>query len=205
MSKNDIPDALKRWLTLVMLFATFIVMLSGAVLGGGRLLWSGLRDDVVGAFAEEFNLDALATVEDVAALRRDIHTLRRDLSALRGDNDIIRISPGRSYIEVPVYVGDRVELVLHIGRTPNGASCTFTGAVPLFLDTTGISDSGEPITPARQLDIQQMTVRLRLTPPPDLIPGRVALTLEMAFDCDGETRTQTTDPFVYFLEDRPLP
>ncbi|MDS9468591.1 hypothetical protein RGQ15_13560 [Paracoccus sp. MBLB3053] len=135
----------------------------------------------------------------LAALQHDLVALRSDLAAATGDNRVIRQTPGLSYVTEPVRVGDKVVLNLVIERTALGSRCIFTSGQSLFTEAGGVITPGSPVGPTRQIGEEQTRLRIGLTPPETLRPGRIELYLALEYDCDGRRVFDRTDVVTYQL------
>jgi hypothetical protein len=146
------------------------------------------------------------SVEEIAAIRTDLQNMQEQLTVLSegvaratGEDRVIRQIPGLSYVKEPVHVGDEVVLYLVVQRTRLGALCKFVEGTPLFTDETGITSAGNPIQAARQIGTEATRLRLNLTPPKNLRPGRVELYLALEYDCGGVRTPEKTDPVAFNL------
>jgi len=138
----------------------------------------------------------------LVAVQRDLIALRTDLAMATGDNRVIRQSAGLSYVTEPVHVGERVILNLVVERTALGAKCLFIGGQSLFAEAGGVITPGSEIEPSRQISEEQTRLRILLTPPETLRPGRIELYIALEYDCDGRRVFDRTDVVTYSLLDK---
>ncbi|MFT4013012.1 MAG: hypothetical protein QM682_06345 [Paracoccus sp. (in: a-proteobacteria)] len=125
--------------------------------------------------------------------------LRSDLATTTGDNRVIRQPPGLSHVAEPVRVGAPVVLNLVMSRTPLGARCVFVIGQSLFTDRDGIATPGSEVRPTRQIGEEATRLRIELTAPGGLEPGRIELYLALEYDCGGKHIFDRTDTVTYQL------
>lgn len=140
---------------------------------------------------------------DITAVKDQVSTdvadLRADINAVAGDNRVIRQTPGLSYVTEPVHVGEPVVLNLVASRTELGARCVLTSGQSLFTEAGGVITPGSEVRPGRQMSEEQTRMRIRLTPPDSLRPGRIELYIALEYDCDGRRVFDRTDVVTYQL------
>lgn len=135
----------------------------------------------------------------LSAVQMDLTKLRTEINAVTGDNRVIRQTPGLSYVTEPVHVGEPVVLNLVAERTQLGANCVLMSAQSLFTESGGVITPGSPVIPARQIGEEQTRMRILITPPDNLQPGRVELYLALEYECEGRRVMDKTDTVVYSL------
>lgn len=139
------------------------------------------------------------TPSKIDQLQADVQSLRTDLTIVTGDNRVIRQSPGLSYVTEPVRIGDPVILNLVMQRTELGESCIFITGQSLFTEAGGVMTPGSEIHPSRQIGDAQVRMRIHLTAPQTLNPGRIELYLALEYNCDGKRVFDRTDVVTYNL------
>jgi hypothetical protein len=156
---------------------------------------------------EKINLLWRST-EDIAAIINDIHDLQntlRELSAdvarATGEDRVIRQMPGLSYVKEPVRIGDEVILYITVQKTRLGSVCRMTDALPLFTDETGVTTPGKNLPPQQHIGTEPTKLRLVLTPPNNLKPGRVDVYMAFEYDCSGKITIEKTDRVAFALLD----
>lgn len=196
----------KDWAPRVRTFAGLLrdmLWLSGLFAPVALLLALGLyqwqRERIVGIVRGELGIEGLATAASLDALRRDVGQLTDEVRRATGEDRIIRQARGLSYVTEPVRQGDDVVLNLVIERTGRGADCRFVSGQSLFTDVGGVAVPGSRVEPQRQVSTSQTRLRILLTPPDVLIPGRVELYLALEYQCDGRTVFDRTDTVTYQL------
>ncbi|SMO78634.1 hypothetical protein [Paracoccus laeviglucosivorans] len=146
------------------------------------------------------NMQAIwQTPKAVAALQAEVTAMRSDLTAATGDNRVIRQTPGLSYVTEPVHVGEEVVLNLVMVRTQLGAKCIFLGGQSLFTEAGGVITPGSSTKPSRQVGEETTRLRIKLTPPDTLRPGRIELYMALDYECDGRRVFDRTDTVTYML------
>lgn len=135
----------------------------------------------------------------LASVESEVALLRAEVNAVSGDNRVIRQTPGLSYVTEPVHVGEPVVLNLVASRTELGARCVLTSGQSLFTEAGGVITPGSEIRPGRQIGEEQTRMRIHLTPPPSLRPGRIELYVALEYDCDGKRVFDRTDVVTYQL------
>lgn len=166
--------------------------LSMVLATAGSILWMAFADIAVDRLRTRLELDTLASAEDLRALAEDVRTLA-------GEDRVIRQPRGRSYVEEPVHLGERVVLILFLERTATGASCEFLSGNSVFEDWSGIRTGGSGIRPTLQLGAESQRLRLSLEPPDTLRPGRVTVSLILRYRCGDRIVFDETDPIAYRL------
>lgn len=159
-------------------------------------IWAWLYGPV-GVFFDRIDL----LVEDVAQLKADV-------ARANGDDRVIRQTPGLSYVEEPVYEGETLTLIMVASRTTLGRDCRLTEWAPLFTDAGGIKIPGAPAIDGpvrRQISDETTRLKIPITPPGGLTPGRVELHLALTYLCGGRVVYDSTDPVVYELIEGPRP
>lgn len=154
----------------------------------GFLLWATYGDALIKA-------SGLATSSDVAELRLEVRRLA-------GDDRIVRVDDARSFVREPVYRGEPVTAVYFMRRTLSGVDCIFMGGVTVFEDELGVRLSGSRLKRQRQISTEIARLLINADLPDGLAAGRVAMHLEMEYQCDGETRFERTDPIIFRLLER---
>jgi hypothetical protein len=162
------------------------------------LLWLAFADPLLARLRALLELDALARASDVAALAAD-------LRSLSGADRVIRMQRSRSYVEEPVLVGDPVILTLFLERTQVGASCEFLAGDAVFEDQSGIRSGGAALQPIRLLPTGSQRLRITFSPPTDLWPGRVELSLILRFRSGERIVFDETEPVAFRLIAAPQP
>lgn len=143
----------------------------------------------------------------MARMPAAVAQLQSDVASLSGANRVIRQIPGMSYIEEPVHQGDQVTMIMVAERTVLGEACTLEDWVPIFTDRSNIHVPGERArvgTPSQISDGPSIR-RIVMIPPPDLLPGRIAVYLTLIYDCGGRTVPDRTDVVAYRLLAAPNP
>lgn len=156
------------------------------------ILWLAFADIAVDRMRGLLELDKLASAEDLRALAADVRTLA-------GEDRVIRQPRGRSYVDEPVHLGERVVLILFLERTATGASCEFLSGNSVFEDMSGIRTGGSGIRPTQQIGPDPTRLRLSLDPPDTLRPGRVTVSLILRYRCGERIVFDETDPIAYRL------
>jgi len=85
---------------------------------------------------------------------------------------------------------------------PTSWKCRFIGGQSLFAEAGGVITPGSAIEPSRQIDEEQTRLRILLTPPETLQPGRIELYIALEYDCDGRRVFDRTDVVTYSLLDK---
>lgn len=169
----------------------------GSLIGGAVSVFLTFTSVLVwSAYGEELiRVSGLATAEDVGELRESVRHIT-------GENGILLVDQPRSFVKEPVYRGDPVQVVLFARRVPAAASCIFTSGASVFEDETGQRLSGSEIQPRRQMTQEMARLPLTLMMPPGLDAGRIALVLELQYNCGGEIRFDRTPPIVFRILER---
>lgn len=135
----------------------------------------------------------------LAAVQTEITDMRADLNAVSGESRVIRQTPGLSYVTEPVHVGEPVVLNLVASRTELGARCIMTSGQSLFTEAGGVTTPGSEVRPGRQIGEEETRMRIHITPPDSLRPGRIELYLTFEYDCDGKRVFDRTGVVTYQL------
>jgi hypothetical protein len=104
-----------------------------------------------------------------------------------------------------VLVGDPVVLTLFLERTQVGTSCEFLAGDAVFEDQSGIRSGGAALQPIRLLPTGPQRLRITFSPPTDLWPGRVELSLILRFQCGERIVFDETEPVAFRLIAAPEP
>lgn len=181
----------KRWL---MQEAAKVVFRWGALILAGllALAFKPIGDRAQAIWNSPARLESLSI---------DVRNLTSAVERANGDDRIIRQSPGLSYVEEPVTIGEDVTLILVLKRTALGSTCRFIQGQSLFRDTNGITLAGSTVRAQRQIGDEATRLRIDLTPPSDLDPGRIELKLTLEYQCDGQTHFEPTETVTYKLLD----
>ena len=117
------------------------------------------------------------------ATRDDLRKFQEQLNQVTGEDRLIRMLPGHSYVTEPVSKGDELDLTMVVSGTRRGMLCNFLTAMPIYIDGRDISLAGEPLPAIKQLSENPERVKLTLTPPATLLPGRAGVALSLKFSC----------------------
>ena len=143
----------------------------------------------------------------MARMPAAVAQLQSDVASLSGANRVIRQIPGMSYIEEPVHQGDQVTMIMVAERTVLGTACSLTDWTPIFTDASNVPVPGERarVGVPSQISDGPSIRRIEMIPPPELLPGRVAVYLTLIYDCGGRTVPDRTDVVAYRLLAAPNP
>ena len=130
-----------------------------------------------------------------------ITAIKEQIAEMSGANRVTQQPDGMSYVREPVFVGQPIELVLIIGRTPVGAACILIESIPLFVGDDGQTYAGQPRRPSQQLGPSPSRRELVLPYPERLPPGRTALELQLEYDCAGVTVFELTEPVSFTVQE----
>ena len=178
-----------------MVLGTALSMVLGMA---ASILWLAFADIAVERLRSLLELDRLASAEDLQELAADVR-------ALAGEDRVIRQPRGRSYVEEPVHLGERVVLILFLERTSTGASCEFLSGNSVYEDMGGIRTGGSGIRPTLQVGNDAQRLRVILDAPETLRPGRVTVSLILRYRCGERIVFDETDPIAYRLLAGPAP
>lgn len=159
------------------------------ILVGGVFLWlvAPVGDQIKAIYHSPQRLDEIS---------EDVRQLSEEVRRANGEDRVIRQPPGLSYVEEPVTVGQDVTMVLVLERTSLGRPCIFVRGQSLFRDTGGITLPGSIVTPQQQIE-DQTRLRVRMTPPDDLEPGRIEVRLVLEYRCGASTLFEPTETVAY--------
>lgn len=159
-------------------------------------IWSMKGDEWTARARDELGVTQL---QDQISL--SIAQIQDQIERLSGARDIIYQPPGRTYVREPVHVGGELELVFVARRTAYGEQhCTYQNVViPSFIDERNIAATGTFQGRGRQYTQEAEATTMRIEMPPGLEPGRVLLTLQIHYDCQGDFRAVTTYPVTFEL------
>lgn len=180
---ENIADAVKAFMFLSGLFCT-------VVYGGVYILWIWKADDIIAYWRVE---------SGQAAFEEEV---REAINELSGENRLIREPPGFSYVKEPVVEGEDIQVILNIARTERGKQCTFVGGTSVFRGQNGRPLPGSPLPAQRQINTNLEVFTVTLTPPDDLPPGRVIVTLQLSYNCPWSSIPviENTRPLAYELQ-----
>lgn len=122
-----------------------------------------------------------------------------DLYKVMGANRITNMPAGLSYVREPVRFGEKVILVLHVGRTERGKDCEYKGSIPLFTDENGSTFAGQPQSASQQLGTQITRSIIALDQPAGIAPGHAILQLQLEYVCEGRTMFENTLPMTFTI------
>jgi len=193
MSIKDVipPPAFFRERLWIWLTGIGFTVLGGAITATALSLWTGFG----------------GWVSTMVRMPATVAQMQADLASLSGANRVIRQVPGMSYIEEPVHQGQDVTMIMVAERTVLGEACRLTDWVPIFTDRSNVPVPGERArvgTPSQISDGPSIR-RIVMIPPPDLLPGRVAVYLTLVYDCGGRVVPDRTDVVAYRLLAGPRP
>lgn len=189
MSKEDF---LPRARTIIGLTRDFLWL--GAVITPLMLamlygLYAANRGWIVSTVKAELGIEGLATEGAVARLSATVEDLAEDVRRATGEDRVIRQPQGLSYVEEPVTIGEDVVLWLTVARTRLGKDCRLIEWTPLFTDERNVPLAGSRARPGgvrRQITDEYEKLRVEITPPPSLTPGRVELYLALDYECPSD-------------------
>jgi hypothetical protein len=136
----------------------------------------------------------------LAALSVDVKELTQEVRRANGEDKVIRQPPGLSYVKEPVKVGEDVTMVLVIARTSLGEGCRFVGGQSLFSDARNIPFPGSEVSVQRQVGNSDARLYISITPPEELLIGRVEMWLILEYQCNGGTHFEPTYTVTYELK-----
>ena len=136
--------------------------------------------------------EVLGIEENAAAIRR-----------LSGEDRVVLTQQGSAYVEEPVFGGQQIVANYVIRRTALGASCDIRKGVPLFEDSRRVPMPGTVSSPVRNFGTTWTPARITVQPPPDLMDGRNSMTVQVEYDCNGQSVTDALET-VFFIQ-RPAP
>jgi len=87
-------------------------------------------------------------------------------------------------------------------RTQKGLDCVFVSSTPLFRDIRDIALPGETITPPQQIGLDFRRIENTYRMPPNLLLGRIELSLSLQYSCDGHTEFDEVGGLAFFLTER---
>lgn len=142
--------------------------------------------------------------ETLAHLVEVVHELQVAVSRASGEDRVIRMEPGRSYVEEPYYLGqDRpLRLNLYVQRTRLGVGCIFRGGTSLFTDESSVTLAGSEIPPSRNIGNVGERLVLHIDPPSELIAGRTMLRIDLTYTCNGVETFDRTDPVFFYATEQ---
>lgn len=187
MTDMTLHQRIEKWKDLFWLGSTIAVVSLPLLAVLGTVLWAG----VIALYGEQLR----SNVRDWTGLTEITETL----DEITGADRIIHEEPDMSYVREPIYSGDKLTLVLFMGRTDRGADCRFLGATPLYTDDYGVTMSGPAIQPIRQIEKTTSRLELELEVPSRLNPGHAIVQLQLEYDCDGRVFFEMTTPEPFLL------
>lgn len=190
--RQILGEEVKKWLARLVIW----VVIWG---GGGALayMFTPLWDRLQAIWESPITQDAI--LSEMREVRQEQREVRAELQRATGEDRVLRMIPGLSYVSEPVRQGETVILNLVAQRTRLGAGCRLVSGISLFTDENGVTLAGSPLRPVRQIGTDQMRLRIELTTPPTLRPGRTALHLELEYSCAGSPVYDSTEPVIFYL------
>lgn len=179
--------------------AVFLAGLVVALAGGAstlamKLLWPSLIEKLV---------------EDLdVATKQDVREINARIDQISGEDKIIRMSPGLSFVQEPVSLGEPIELTMSLGRTQRGLACNLLSATPLFVDSRNIPFPGSILEPIIQLRAIPERLKAIIPVPESIQTGRVGVYLSLQYSCPFGTNGAQVEIFektdsIFFQIDPP--
>lgn len=157
------------------------------------------RNEIADFMADFIGLDRLATAAQIEELSHTIELLSGQLETVTGEDGFLIVRLRQSYIIEPVTAGGLVTARYVLRRTERGLGCVFISSTPLFRDIRDIPLPGETITPGQQLGLDFRRIENTYRMPPNLLPGRVELSLSLQYTCDGKTEFDEVGALAFML------
>lgn len=136
------------------------------------------------------------------ATKTDIAVLQAALDDITGNGRMFQLRAGYTYVAEPVFThSDSITIVGQARRTSVGAPCVFESVIALFEDDRQAVLTGDYTGAYRQLGTDYTSIHSTFNKPANLNAGRVVVTMQLTYSCNGVAVVENSDPISFILQE----